>query len=135
MGSPIVSLWKCVREWQPPMTCYKKKGHKSQLAYHHCIECTFLLSSFTGRKKTIDTLWVSSGNTLQDEMLVGKCARFIKAANIDLHFRIKAMKINFTLPANGIRKGSVQNIPSFCSCKREVFTAKLNSVGSSNIIR
>ena len=36
-----------------------------------------------------------------------------------------------TFPANGIRKGSVQNIESFTSCNNDVFTAKDNSIGNS----
>ena len=35
------------------------------------------------------------------------------------------------LPAKGIRKGSVQNIPNFCKASNELFTAKDNSIGNS----
>ena len=36
-----------------------------------------------------------------------------------------------TFPANGIRKGSVQKTDNLVSCKREVLTAKLSSMGNS----
>ena len=36
-----------------------------------------------------------------------------------------------TLPANGMRKGSVQKMPNFASDTRDVFTASASSIGSS----
>lgn len=47
------------------------------------------------------------------------------------YIKIDNQASSFTFPANGIRKGSVQNIPRRASAIRDVLTAIDSSIGSS----